>query len=102
MEKKYCQLTSIIIPEVWSMPGGKGAPPARHHGRFGHVVRKANLPFQQGPGFLWTTSHVVLFFFFVLVSMGFPSLLKGKRVVEPPPWVVFVAAIMALESFGIH
>jgi hypothetical protein len=88
--KKYCQLTSIIIPEVWFIPGGKGAPPGRHHGRFGHAVR---LP---------TRSRVFVdhlprcpFLFLCFSFHGVPSLLKGKRVGEPPPWVVFVAAIMA-------
>jgi hypothetical protein len=91
------------------MPGGKGAPPGCHHGRFGHAAKAyfgAILPSNKVQGFCGPPP-TLSFSFFSLVWFPWSSklLLMGKRVGElpPPPWVVFVAQqSWHFVSFGIH
>lgn len=107
-KKRDCRLTSIVIGEIWFIPGEKGAPPgntitvgsATPSGR--QIMEQSCLPRSRvfcGP--LCTFSLCFCWFKFSRVGGASKLLPKGKRLVGEPPWAMgcvcgVVAAIMAL------
>jgi hypothetical protein len=65
------------------MPGGKGAPPGCHHGRFGHAAKAyfgAILPSNKVQGFCGPPPTLSFSFFFPsLVSMEFQTFAHGQE-----------------------